>query len=153
MAKHEVMADLWGFYQQLATANRMTTVVGVTDITSLFEAVCRTEKPLIFLAMMLLDAGKVSCMHCPDMFRSYSDMGTEALDQKAMIFGSNVVNGHLTVLFTVKGANRQTTAEEMLNLMQDALVPSLTDLVAHFMAQGHMERLMAKEFGGAPGKT
>eukprot|EP00957_Ditylum_brightwellii_P192539 14659433-Ditylum_brightwellii.AAC.1 len=152
-AEHDVVADLQGFYQQLATSNGATALMGATDTTGLFEAICRAEEPLIVLAMMLLDAGKVSCMHCADMLRSYSGMSTEALDGKATIFRGNVVNGHLPVLFTVEDTNRQTAAEEMLHLMQDAPVPCLTDLIAHFMAQGHMEGLMTEGIVRAPART
>eukprot|EP00957_Ditylum_brightwellii_P005083 386261-Ditylum_brightwellii.AAC.1 len=41
----------------------------------------------------------------------------------------------------------------MSTLMTDMPVPSLTDLVAHFTAQGHMEGLMAEDVGGAPAHT
>eukprot|EP00957_Ditylum_brightwellii_P106806 8148690-Ditylum_brightwellii.AAC.1 len=41
----------------------------------------------------------------------------------------------------------------MLTLMPDAPVPPLTDLAAHFMAQGHMEELVAEDIGGAPART
>eukprot|EP00957_Ditylum_brightwellii_P165404 12593149-Ditylum_brightwellii.AAC.1 len=68
--ERNVVADLRGFYQRLAAANGATTVAGVTDIAWLFEMICRAEEPLLFLAITPLDAGKVSCMHCADTFRS-----------------------------------------------------------------------------------
>eukprot|EP00957_Ditylum_brightwellii_P193075 14700792-Ditylum_brightwellii.AAC.1 len=152
-SEREVVADLCGFYQHLVTANRATPVTGVTDIAELFEAICRTEEPLVFLAMMLLDAGKVACVHCTNVFRSYSGMGTEALNEKMIGLGGNVVNGHLLVLFAVEGTSNRTSIEEMLEAVQDAPVPALTDLAAHFMAQGHMEGLVLEDVGGAPMRT
>eukprot|EP00957_Ditylum_brightwellii_P006698 508582-Ditylum_brightwellii.AAC.1 len=67
--ERDVVADLRGFYERLATANRATTVAGVTDIAGLFKVICRAKEPLMFLAMAPLDAGKVLCMHCADTFR------------------------------------------------------------------------------------
>eukprot|EP00957_Ditylum_brightwellii_P151598 11544938-Ditylum_brightwellii.AAC.1 len=70
--ERNAVADLRGFYERLATANRATTVAGVTDVAGLSEAICWANEPLMFLATTSLDTGKVSCMHCADTFRSYS---------------------------------------------------------------------------------
>eukprot|EP00957_Ditylum_brightwellii_P015721 1185611-Ditylum_brightwellii.AAC.1 len=57
-------------------------IANVTNIAGLFEAIYHTEEPLIFLAMMSLDARKVSCIHCLDVFRNYAGMGTKMLNRK-----------------------------------------------------------------------
>eukprot|EP00957_Ditylum_brightwellii_P100986 7696962-Ditylum_brightwellii.AAC.1 len=57
------------------------------------------------------------------------------------------------MLFTVEGASGRSAVEEMLTLMADTPVPSLTDFEAHFMVQGHMEGLMAEDVGGVPAQT
>eukprot|EP00957_Ditylum_brightwellii_P068021 5164364-Ditylum_brightwellii.AAC.1 len=40
----------------------------------------------------------------------------------------------------------------MLEVMQNVPVPALTDLAAHFMAQGHMGDLVLEDVGGAPAR-
>eukprot|EP00957_Ditylum_brightwellii_P148280 11289574-Ditylum_brightwellii.AAC.1 len=80
--EQEVVANLHGSYKLLAMANGTTAISGVANIARIFEAICWAEEPLVFLAMMPLDVGKVPCVHCANMFRSYSSMGTEALNGK-----------------------------------------------------------------------
>eukprot|EP00957_Ditylum_brightwellii_P032846 2490227-Ditylum_brightwellii.AAC.1 len=100
--KEQVMADLHSFYQCLATANSTTAVTCMTDVVGLFEAICQAEEPLVFLEMMPLDTGKVTYMHRADIFHSYAGMGTELLNGKMAVFGGDVVNNHLPVLFKVE---------------------------------------------------
>eukprot|EP00957_Ditylum_brightwellii_P158399 12056259-Ditylum_brightwellii.AAC.1 len=116
------MVDFHGFYQHLVTTSRVTAVAGITDIASIFGAICQAEELLLF------------------------GHGDGDVEQKN---DTNVVNGHLPVLFTVEGTNGRKVVEEMLEVMQDAPVPALADLALHFMAQG----LVLEDMGEAPART